>query len=150
MISLRAPNKDEHEALTDLCIRAKAHWGYDDDFMAMCAEEMTITASDITSGYFQVAERGGNLVGVASIAPCNDGIEVDLIYVDPDHMGTGAGRKLMDWAMDAARAMNADELIIVADPHAETFYTHIGAARVGEYPSGSIPGRMLPKLILKL
>ena len=150
MISLRPPRKDEHAALTALCIRAKAHWGYDDDFMALCRAEMTITEGDIKPGYFQVAERDSIIVGVASIAPCDDGIEVDLIYVDPDHMGIGAGRRLMDWAMGAARSMNADELIIVADPHAEAFYTHIGAVRVGEYPSGSIPGRLLPKLILKL
>ena len=150
MISLRAPSKGEHATLTDLCIRAKAHWGYDDIFMAMCREEMTITPNDITPGNFQVAERDGVLTGVVSLAPCDDGIEIDLIYVDPDHMGMGVGRKLMGWAVNAARAMNADKLVIVADPHAEAFYLHLGAVRVGEYPSGSISGRMLPKLILKL
>jgi len=33
-----------------------------------------------------------------------------------------------------------------ADPDAEPFYLHHGARRIGEVPSGSIPGRMLPRL----
>jgi SAM-dependent methyltransferase len=41
-------------------------------------------------------------------------------------------------------------LTIDADPHAEAFYVAMGAARVGESPSGSIPGRMLPRLELSV
>jgi len=36
--------------------------------------------------------------------------------------------------------------MIDADPNAEGFYLKMGAERVGESPSGSIPGRMLPLL----
>ncbi|WP_067619878.1 hypothetical protein [Alicyclobacillus acidiphilus] len=39
-----------------------------------------------------------------------------------------------------------DELTIRPDPNAEPFYLAMGAQRVGEVPSGSIPGRMLPLL----
>ena len=33
MLALRAARPDEAELLTDLCLRAKAVWGYDDAFM---------------------------------------------------------------------------------------------------------------------
>ena len=41
----------------------------------------------------------------------------------------------------AARAIGLD-----ADPHAVGFYEHMGAKVIGEAPSGSIPGRMLPRM----
>jgi hypothetical protein len=33
-----------------------------------------------------------------------------------------------------------------ADPYAESFYAKYGAERIGEAPSGSIPGRFLPRM----
>jgi hypothetical protein len=41
-------------------------------------------------------------------------------------------------------------LLIDADPFAESFYLALGCERIGEAPSGSIPGRMLPRLRLFL
>jgi GNAT superfamily N-acetyltransferase len=150
MISLRTPEKEEHAVLSDLCIRSKAHWGYDAAFMAQCREEMTISSEDITAAHFQVVELDGVLIAVASVGLCEDGVEIDLLYVDPDYMGLGAGRKLFQWTVDCARSMGEARLIIVADPHAVTFYERMGAVRIGEYPSGSIPGRMLPQLAFTL
>jgi hypothetical protein len=37
-------------------------------------------------------------------------------------------------------------MTIDADPHAEAFYLAMGAVRVGEAASESIPGRSLPRL----
>jgi hypothetical protein len=34
LLSIRPARPDEAEALTALFYRSKAHWGYDDDFMA--------------------------------------------------------------------------------------------------------------------
>ena len=42
------------------------------------------------------------------------------------------------------RAFGATELYIEADPFAAAFYERMGAVRVGEVPSASIPGRVLP------
>ena len=41
-------------------------------------------------------------------------------------------------------------LHIHSDPFAEGFYLRNGAIRIGETPSGSIPGRLLPLLRLDL
>ena len=40
--------------------------------------------------------------------------------------------------------------MIEADPDAAPFYRRMGAQDVGLAPSGSIPGRMLPKLVKEL
>nr|WP_211354784.1 hypothetical protein [Stackebrandtia albiflava] len=37
-----------------------------------------------------------------------------------------------------------------ADPGAEPFYRRMGAVRIGEAPSGSVPGRVLPRMTVRL
>jgi hypothetical protein len=46
--------------------------------------------------------------------------------------------------------MGAHRMAIEADPDAAPFYRRMGAKDSGFAPSGSIPGRMLPKLIKEL
>ena len=49
----------------------------------------------------------------------------------------------------AAAAAGAGRMVIQSDPHAEGFYLHMGARRVGERASDSIPGRVLPLFVLE-
>ena len=67
MLTLRAPGRDEAVALTELCLRSKAVWGYDEHFMEACRAELTVTPERMNSPYFQVAESDGCVVGVAQI-----------------------------------------------------------------------------------
>jgi len=41
-------------------------------------------------------------------------------------------------------------VVLDADPGAEPFYARFGARRTGEVPSGSIEGRMLPRMAFVL
>ena len=72
-------------------------------------------------------------------------LHLEKLFVAPGQMGKGIGRALMDWVVSTARIAGCCPIIIEADPDAAPFYEHIGADRAGEAPSGSIPGRMLPR-----
>jgi hypothetical protein len=48
--------------------------------------------------------------------------------------------------MAAAAAAAVEYLEIGADPNAESFYREMSAERIGQKPTGSIPGRMLPPM----
>lgn len=150
MLILRAARVDELEALTALCLRSKAVWGYDEAFMAACRTELTLTALDLNESDVQVAERDGVLIGLAQISV--DGTQADLekLFVEPAVLRSGAGRALFEWAAAAAREHGAATLIIDADPDAAPFYRRMGARDDGVAPSGSIPGRMLPRLVFDL
>jgi GNAT superfamily N-acetyltransferase len=144
-VIIRPARVDECDALTELALRSKAHWGYDDAFMAACRDELTMQPSSIPR--IDVAEDdGGRVVGMVRLEP---GVLEDL-FVDPDAIGTGVGRLLIEHVCARARAEGMTELSIDADPNAEPFYVAMGAVRVGESPSQSIPGRMLPQLVLRL
>jgi GNAT superfamily N-acetyltransferase len=149
-ISLRAARSDEATALTELCLRSKAHWGYDEAFITACRAELTVAPAIIAGPFFHIATVDGERAGVAEIGS-EDGVWcLEKLFVDPRFMGLGLGRQLLDWAAKTAAAHGAASLEIAADPDAVPFYEHHGARRIGEEPSGSIPGRMLPLLELTL
>jgi predicted N-acetyltransferase YhbS len=77
-------------------------------------------------------------------------MELDALFVAPEHIGTGLGKALMGWAIRTARAAGAARLSILSDPHAAPFYRHLGARDVGSEPSPPPPGRTLPLLHLQL
>jgi hypothetical protein len=61
-------------------------------------------------------------------------------------MGTGIGRMLWQDCLGAAARIGLSEIRIESDPFAEGFYRAMGATRVGDVPSQSIPDRTLPLL----
>ena len=149
-IALRAAQPEEAGCLTELCLRSKAHWGYDEAFMAACRAELTVTPNAAAAPLLRVATVDGGLAAVAELGR-EDGVWfLDKLFVDPRFMGLGLGRQLLNWATKTAAAHGASSLEIAADPDAVPFYEHHGARRIGEEPSGSVPGRMLPLLELTL
>jgi len=145
-VTLRRPDITELPVLSDLCLRSKAHWGYDAAFMASCVDELTLGPNDLSDTHMVVAETD-RIVGVAQVD--QDG-ELVKLFVEPTAMGLGIGGRLFRWAVEAARETGADKMRIEADPEAAAFYERFGAVRIGEAPSGSIPGRVLPLLELAL
>lgn len=140
---IRAARPGEAEALTALVIRSKAHWGYDEAFMAAAVPDLQFTENDIAESDVLVAERDGVLVGMVAV----DDREARLgwLFVHPDAIGSGVGRALLGAALAHARERGIDALELDSDPHAEPFYTAHGAERVGTAPVAST-GRVLPRL----
>jgi GNAT superfamily N-acetyltransferase len=150
MLTLRTPRPDEAALLTELCLRSKAVWGYDTEFMRTCRDELTLTPERMRSSRLQVAEIDGCLVGVAEITVKGAVADLDKLFVEPTRLRCGAGRTLFAWARRTAREAGAATLVIDADPGAGGFYLRMGAIEKGVVPSGSIPGRMIPRLTLTL
>lgn len=145
-----SPARPEHgAALNTLILRSKAHWGYDAEMMAIMARVLMLDPDAMAAGRAMTGWRGAAALGVAQITePFEEAggraMELDLLFIAPEAIGTGLGRRLYDWALDQARAAGCDRLVILSDPHAAPFYTAMGAARVEERASAVIPGRLLP------
>ncbi|MEX1034035.1 MAG: GNAT family N-acetyltransferase [Cellvibrionaceae bacterium] len=150
MFKIRQGHPEDADLLSDLAFRAKAHWGYDADFMEACRGEMTYHETDFPSYYFAVAENP-QVVGFYSLGFLTElETELNALFVDPDQLGKGYGRALLNHAKIQARVFDAKSIIIISDPHAVEFYKANGAQLCGERPSESIPDRMLPLLSLPL
>jgi GNAT superfamily N-acetyltransferase len=149
-LTIRAPTIDELLDLSDLCFRSKAVWGYDEEFMDACRGELSFEPRDLELTAIAVAEHAGKTIGVAQVKVVDDEADLLKLFVEPSALRSGAGKALLVWATDAAKKLGATRLIIDADPDAAPFYRRMGAYDVGQAPSGSVPGRMLPKLAMNL
>lgn len=149
-ISLRSPRPGEASALTELCFRSKAVHGYGEDFLQACRAELTVSEEALPNALIQVAECCGELVGMAQISVSEETAELEKLFVEPSAIGHGVGRLLFGWARNKAREAGAKLMAIDADPGAADFYLRMGASNDGLAPSASIPGRFLPRLVVKL
>lgn len=150
MTRLRDARPQEAAELTALALRSKAHWGYDEAFMAACVEELTVTPSEVAARRTVVAEDAdtGKVIGFVTLEGALEGEApqgvIGMLFIDPAAMGRGAGRRLYAHALATAGRLGFTRLAIDADPNAEPFYRAMGAVTVGRVPSGSIAGRTLP------
>ncbi|MCG2670687.1 GNAT family N-acetyltransferase [Bradyrhizobium sp. GCM10023182] len=125
-------------------------WGYDKDFIEACRSELTIEPGDMRSSAIAVAEEDRQIVGITQIKVTGDEADLLKLFVEPTMLRGGVGTKLFHWAISEAARMGAERMSIEADPDAAPFYRRMGAKDCGLAPSGSIPGRMLPKLVREL
>lgn len=147
---IRRARPDDAEALNALAFRSKAHWGYEAAFLERVRESMRLRPEEVTGSEVWVLESPtGVAVGFHAVTPGNPA-ELEHLWVEPSAIGSGAGRSLLDHAIEIARAAGADSLDVDADPHAVGFYEHMGAVRIGETPSTLIPDRFLPRLRIPL
>ncbi len=150
MLRLRPAQLADAAVLSALAFRSKAHWGYDDAFMAACRDELTISHDRITNDFVVVAQIGDDVAALGCLSQKGQDGEIEDVFVAPECMGQGVGRALMAALIDRARTLGLRRLALDADPHAEAFYARMGFVTVGKSPSGSIPGRFLPRMAMDL
>ena len=146
-IRLRPARLGEAQALSALCLRSKAYWGYDSGFMASVAPHLQVTDDAIRAGHVTIAESGdGTVLGVCQIDPSGQSGTLDLLFIEPEAIGTGAGRALFEHAKAQLKVLGLPVMTILSDPDAEAVYLHMGARRVEMRASKVFPGRELPWL----
>jgi N-acetylglutamate synthase-like GNAT family acetyltransferase len=147
-VRVRPARPDEAGAISALALRSKAHWGYDEAFLAACRRSLTFVPEEVVPRRMAVAERDGMLVGMVTLDGEPPEGEIGNVWVEPDAIGTGIGRILVDHAVERARALGFASLLIAADPNAEGFYRRMGAQPAGAVPSDLFPDRILPQFRL--
>jgi GNAT superfamily N-acetyltransferase len=149
MVAIRPARAGEAQNLTALCLRSKAHWGYDAEFMRLSVQSLTVSEESITQGRVLVAtDEAGSVIGTVTVMPDVESggadAELGLMFVDPAAIGAGIGRSLFDEAVGLARRLGYRRMTILADANAAPFYERMGARFLRHAPSDAIPGRTLP------
>lgn len=147
LTTIRPARLDEAVLLTGIAYRAKAYWGYSDEFMDAARADLTVTETQLTTQIIFVLEQEGQVMGfykLREIAP--DWVELTDLFMEPSGIGHGWGRLLWDHAVATARGLGYAQMTFESDPNAEGFYLHMGAERVGEVESSVQPGRLLPRM----
>jgi GNAT superfamily N-acetyltransferase len=151
MHRIRPARPAETEPISALAFRSKAHWGYTPEQLAIFRDELTIAPDELEPTRAHVLEWECEVVGFYTLAPFDapNAIELGHLFVDPDCLRRGFGRKLFQHAREVARAEGFGRLFIQSDPNAAGFYRALGASFERDTPT-SIPGRTLPLFSLAL
>ena len=145
MAAVRPARAGEAASLTALCLRSKAHWGYDAEFMRLCVPSLTVAERSIADGRVLVAmDTSGRTIGTVSVGRDGDDAELALMFVEPTGIGGGTGRTLFEAAVALARQLGYRRMTILAYVNAARFYERMGARFLRNEPSDAIPGRVLP------
>ena len=149
---IRPARAADARQLSMVAFEAKAFWGDDLAWMEAWRPQLTLTAADLDRMIVRVAEQVETIVGFGAVDRPRGEWELAHLWVKPDYMRRGLGRRLLDALALAARQAGARSLRIESDPRAEAFYLGAGAARTGAIPA-PMPGaplRVLPVLQLAL
>lgn len=159
---VRAAREDEAEALSELALRSKGYWGYDEAFLAACREDLRLHPGEVAARRTVVAveraqeadvparwadgRQAPQVLGFATLEGAAPEGELGMLFVEPAAIGRGVGRLLYRHVLAEAGRLGFTRVVVASDPHAESFYLAMGAERTGTTPSGSIAGRELPLL----
>ncbi|WP_068614705.1 GNAT family N-acetyltransferase [Paenibacillus tuaregi] len=149
-MNIRKANMHEAGVLSDLSFRSKAHWGYSDEFMEACREDLTVTSEYIATSLVFVLEDEGQIKGFFGLEQEDGSWLLKDLFVEPEEIGRGYGKALWRYMQNAARDLGVRKLTIHSEPHAENFYLRMGAKRIGEIASTVFEGRKLPLLEIEI
>jgi GNAT superfamily N-acetyltransferase len=142
-VTLRLATPNEAEVLSELALRSKASWGYDDAFMERLRPSFTLTEAMVRDSRCIVAERDGTIVGFYRLTrEGTDGSLSDL-FIAPEFLRCGIGKLLLDDAMLFASGSGLMTVSFESDPYALGFYLQLGGEQVAERVSPD-SGRLLP------
>jgi len=134
--------------LSGLARRAKASWGYPEEWLAEWRTDLEITPEYIGAHCVFVAETEDGVAGVVALELTDEAAMLEHVWVDPGQQGRGVGRALVRRALEAAAELGCAEVDVVSDPNACSFYEHLGGRLIGELlaPMPGAPERTLPVL----
>jgi GNAT superfamily N-acetyltransferase len=135
--------------LTRIAYGAKRSWRYPEKLIRLWKGDLTIGPEFLIRHPVYCAARGTRVVGFYAISGTGAERELEHMWVDPQHIGTGVGRVLFTHLLKQLRSLGVRRLRVASDPNAEGFYRAMGCRRVGRVPAKPA-GRSLPLLVFRL
>ncbi len=155
MIRPALPN--EYKTLTDIGFRSKSVWKYPKTYFDIWEKELTLTSKYLQNNDVFVFETKKTIVGYYSLVILDEdllvkpdikiesGLWLEHMFIEPEHIGSGLGKKLFIHCIAQSDLKNYGKLKILSDPNVIQFYIKMGCYYVKEYPS-TIENRTTPYL----
>ena len=130
-IHIRRALPDEADALTQIALSAKRHWGYPARWMEIWTPQLTfslhyfqkneswVAAVDHPIAFYTLQVRDGNAW-------------IENLWVLPEQMGQGVGKQLFLHATSRSLELGYKILQLEADPNAVGFYEKMGMYKIGK------------------
>jgi N-acetylglutamate synthase-like GNAT family acetyltransferase len=133
-ISLRDASSADLPRINEIVEAAARSWGLAERVLRLALPSYRYEDADLAHMTLRLAESDGTVVAVAALedadprdAPADaPALLLHGIYVHPDAHGTGIGTRLVDDALDAARAAARSGLLVKAQHQANGFFAALG------------------------
>lgn len=148
----RAATSDDLSRLSAIAVASKAHWGYPAAWMESWRPLLTLGERDLKENRVELLEFDGEAVGFFALSRSQPMTELMHLWLEPQQIGRGAGRQMIDRVFKCARELGATTIELDADPYAVGFYEHVGARHIAKTPA-PMPGdpeRYLPRMLLSV
>lgn len=150
-MQIRHAKIEDAEVLSKIAFAAKSFWNYPENWLKLWKDALTITSEFVESNEVFLAELDGNVLGFYALILNSEKVQLEHLWVSPEKIGGGIGKKLLIDAIGKAKLLGATFIEIESDPNAEGFYRKQGAVKIGESKS-EIEGqkRILPIMRIEL
>ena len=142
---IRRATPDEAPLLHALTGRSALSWGYEPELLDWEPQALAVTPEFMANATVYALEEQGRVVGYYALTGAPPEMVLDKLFVEPDFIGTGRGKRLWRHAVATARGLGATVLTLDSDPNAAPFYRAMGAEWVGEQPT-AWPGWALQRV----
>lgn len=140
---IRTADAKDCNALTRIAKRSKQFWGYPDELLKLWEKDLRITPEQLRSNPTYVILDNEYPAGFCSFAISGNTLEIMHMWVLPEFMGLGLGRKLLSGSLEKYLSSDIVEIIVISDPNATGFYQKFGF-QTREWTDSLPEGRRLP------
>lgn len=133
MTQIRRALPADAETLSRIAIAAKRHWQYPERWMDLWLPQLTFAPEYFEVHESWVVEQEGLPVAFSTLEERDDAFWVENMWVMPEYMGMGMGRKLFLHAVELARQRGFNYLQLEAEPNAVGFYEKMGLRIIGQH-----------------
>jgi GNAT superfamily N-acetyltransferase len=132
------------ESLADingLIARSKAHWSWPEGYLDKALPLHRISPAYVRRNHcFEVLDARDRLIAFFAVVVSHTRVLLDNLWVTPDLIGNGIGRRACEHVFRLAREQGWTQLWVLPDPPAEGFYLKTGFFDTGERVSSRVPG----------
>lgn len=132
-MNFRKADLNDREYLSNLAYRSKSFWGYNQEFLESCREDLEVSEEEIENDLVYILEEGGRILGFYLFSYKLN--ELDALFIDHDYIQKGYGKVLWEHLVQELSLRGIREFEIVADPNAAGFYRRMGAREVRKVQS---------------
>jgi len=150
-LQIHRARPEQANALTQIALAAKAHWGYPARWMEIWKPQLTFSPEYLEESESWVAEVDTRPIAFYTLQERAGTAWIENLWVSPEYIGKGVGKGLFLHAVELSRQRGYKLLRLEADPNAIGFYERMGMHKIGERQS-EVEGqpRTLPLMELNL
>jgi GNAT superfamily N-acetyltransferase len=136
-VTIRIAVPDDLTALREVYRRASLANEGDRDTLLAAPDALTWDGLALEARHTRVVvDADDRVLGFATVVPCGAGLELDDLFVDPEHMRRGIATRLVSGIAADAADLGVPWIEVTANPHAAAFYESAGFEPVGSMQTG--------------